>query len=261
MHFHVVSAALSERLKEFRDEAGSHEVLVVDPRVVREPAVERLVQALVALDGIEEDLVALHVEALCLAILTRLLSMRCHRDLPADRSPHGAPSEVAPEAGRRLRRCASCVAHHACRPGRCCRPDQDALRRAVQGGDGQHARMTSSCTGESSARRKCCATAALRLSTSPSVLASRPRPTSRRSSSVSPGSHRTAGVVQSWFRVSEMPRRPQPRHRQSVSDVQAVVRRPIASIPIRSRAFRIRKPSAVHRHADGVAPNLKASAA
>jgi AraC-like DNA-binding protein len=83
VHFHVVSAALSERLKEFRDEAGSHEVLVVDPRVVREPAVERLVQALVALDGIEEDLVALHVEALGLAILTRLLSMRCHRDLPA----------------------------------------------------------------------------------------------------------------------------------------------------------------------------------
>src|SRR6266496_6152293 len=29
-----------------------------------------------------------------------------------------------------LRRCASCVAHHACRPGRCCRPDQDALRRS-----------------------------------------------------------------------------------------------------------------------------------
>ena len=82
-HFHVVSAALAERLKEFYDEAGSHEVLVVDPRVVREPAVERLVQALVALDGVEKDLVALHVEALCLAILTRLLSMRCHRDLPA----------------------------------------------------------------------------------------------------------------------------------------------------------------------------------
>src|SRR5258708_13165631 len=83
VHFHVVSAALSERLKEFRDEAGSQEVLVVDPRVVREPAVERLVRALVALDGIEEDLVALHVEALGLAILTRLLSMRCRRDLPA----------------------------------------------------------------------------------------------------------------------------------------------------------------------------------
>ena len=30
-----------------------------------------------------EDLVALHVEALCLAILTRLLSMRGHSDLPA----------------------------------------------------------------------------------------------------------------------------------------------------------------------------------
>ena len=82
-HFHVVNAALAERLKEFNDEAGSHEVLVVDPRVVREPAVERLVQALVALDGVERDLVALYVEALCLAILTRLLSMRGHRDLPA----------------------------------------------------------------------------------------------------------------------------------------------------------------------------------
>src|SRR5258708_10706339 len=83
VYFHVVSAALSQRLKEFCDESGSHDVLVVDPRVVREPAVERLVQALVALDGIEEDLVALHVEAIGLAILTRLLSMRCHCGLPA----------------------------------------------------------------------------------------------------------------------------------------------------------------------------------
>ena len=82
-HFHVVSAALAERLKEFNDEADSQEVLVVDPRVVREPAVERLAQALVALDGIEKDLVALYVEALCLAILARLLSMRRDRDLPA----------------------------------------------------------------------------------------------------------------------------------------------------------------------------------
>jgi AraC-like DNA-binding protein len=82
-HFHVVSAALAERLKEFNDEAGSHGVLVVDPRVVREPAVERLVQALLALDGVEKDLVALYVEALCLAILTRLLSMRGDSDLPA----------------------------------------------------------------------------------------------------------------------------------------------------------------------------------
>jgi AraC-like DNA-binding protein len=82
-HFHVVSAALSERLKELHDNAGSREILVVDPRVVREPAVERLVQALVALDGVEKDLVALYVEALCLAILTRLLSIRCNRDLPA----------------------------------------------------------------------------------------------------------------------------------------------------------------------------------
>src|SRR5258708_18312398 len=80
-HFHVVNAALSERLKEFQGEVGSHEVLVVDPHVAREPAVERLVQALVALDGVEEDLVALYVEALCLAILARLLSMRCDRDL------------------------------------------------------------------------------------------------------------------------------------------------------------------------------------
>ena len=82
-HFHVVNAALAEHLRELYDDAGSHEVLVVDPRVVREPAVERLVQAFVAFDGVERDLVALHVEALCLAILTRLLSMRGHSDLPA----------------------------------------------------------------------------------------------------------------------------------------------------------------------------------
>ena len=82
-HFHVVNAALAEHLRELYDDAGSHEVLVVDPRVVREPAVERLVQAFVAFDGVERDLVALHVEALCLAILTRLLSMRSNSNLPA----------------------------------------------------------------------------------------------------------------------------------------------------------------------------------
>jgi AraC-like DNA-binding protein len=80
VHFHVVSAVLSERLK---DVIGSHEVLVVDPRVVRDAAVERLLHALVTLDGVEEGLVTLYVEALCLAILTQLLSMRCNRDLPA----------------------------------------------------------------------------------------------------------------------------------------------------------------------------------
>jgi len=106
VHFHVVSAALSERLKEFGDEAGSHEVLVVDPRVVREPAVERLVQALVALDGVEEDLVSLHVEALGLAILTRLLSMRCHRDLPA------AGRRTAPLPKWRLKRVVDYVDAH-----------------------------------------------------------------------------------------------------------------------------------------------------
>jgi AraC-like DNA-binding protein len=105
-HFHVVSAALTERLREFRDEAGSHEVLVVDPRAVRQPAVERLVQALVALDGIEKDLVPLHVEALGLAILTRLLSLRCHRDLPP------AGRRMAPLPKWRLKRVVDYVDTH-----------------------------------------------------------------------------------------------------------------------------------------------------
>src|SRR5258708_34594542 len=34
VHFHAVSAALSERLKEFRDEAGAQESLLSDPRCV-----------------------------------------------------------------------------------------------------------------------------------------------------------------------------------------------------------------------------------
>jgi AraC-like DNA-binding protein len=105
-HFHVVSAALSERLREFQDETGSPEVLVVDPHVVREPAVERLVQALVALDGVEKDLVALYVEALCLAILTRLLSLRCRRDLP----PTGR--RMAPLPKWRLKRVVDYVNAH-----------------------------------------------------------------------------------------------------------------------------------------------------
>ena len=83
-HFHVVNAALAEHLRELYDDAGSHEVGALLPcERVREPAVERLVQAFVAFDGVERDLVALHVEALCLAILTRLLSMRGHSNLPA----------------------------------------------------------------------------------------------------------------------------------------------------------------------------------
>jgi AraC-like DNA-binding protein len=105
-HFHVVSAALAERLKGFNDEAGSHGVLVVDPRVVREPAVERLVQALLALDGVEKDLVALYVEALCLAILTRLLSMRGNGDLPA------AGRRMAPLPKWRLKRVVDYVNTH-----------------------------------------------------------------------------------------------------------------------------------------------------
>jgi hypothetical protein len=78
----VVSAALSECSKDSATKPDLHGP-AVDPRVVREPAVERLVQAFVAFDGVERDLVALHVEALCLAILTRLLSMRGNSDLPA----------------------------------------------------------------------------------------------------------------------------------------------------------------------------------
>jgi AraC-like DNA-binding protein len=105
-HFHVVSATLAERLKEFDDEAGSHKVLVVDPRVVREPAVERLVEALLALDGVERGLVALYVEALCLAILTRLLSMRGDSDLPA------AGRRMAPLPKWRLKRVVDYVNAH-----------------------------------------------------------------------------------------------------------------------------------------------------
>jgi AraC-like DNA-binding protein len=101
--FHVVSDVLSERLK---DEIGSHEVLVVDPRVVRDPAVERLLHALVALDGVEKGLVALYVEALCLAILTQLLSMRCNRDLP------GTNRRTAPLPKWRLKRVVDYVNAH-----------------------------------------------------------------------------------------------------------------------------------------------------
>jgi AraC-like DNA-binding protein len=101
--FHVVSDVLSERLK---DEIGSHEVLVVDPRVVRDPAVERLLHALVALDGVEKGLVALYVEALCLAILTQLLSMRSNRDLP------DSSRRVAPLPKWRLKRVVDYVNAH-----------------------------------------------------------------------------------------------------------------------------------------------------
>ena len=145
-HFHVVNAALAEHLRELYDDAGSHEVLVVDPRVVREPAVERLVQAFVAFDGVERDLVALHVEALCLAILTRLLSMRGHSNLPA------SGRRMAPLPKWRLKRVVDYVnAHLASRitladlqvlPAgpECISPHSSGWRRGA-------APMTSSCAG------------------------------------------------------------------------------------------------------------------
>ena len=209
-HFHVVNAALAEHLRELYDDAGSHEVLVVDPRVVREPAVERLVQAFVAFDGVERDLVALHVEALCLAILTRLLSMRGHSNLPA------TGRRMAPLPKWRLKRVVDYVnAHLASRitladlqvlPAgpECISPHSSGWRRGA-------APMTSSCAGESSGRSNCCAIPALPLPTLPSASASRTRLTSPLSSSVSAEPRRTAGVGQRRFRVSGTARRPRPR--------------------------------------------------
>jgi AraC family transcriptional regulator len=81
LHVRVVSALLCEHLDRIQSQASSDEVLIVDPSFAQDPTIERLARSLVAADEVEQDLGALYADAVCLAIVTRLLGMRCSRDL------------------------------------------------------------------------------------------------------------------------------------------------------------------------------------
>jgi AraC family transcriptional regulator len=81
VHVRVVSALLCEHLDRIQSQAGPDDVLIVDPRFAQDPTIERLARSLVATDEVEQGLSALYADAVCLAIVTRLLGMRCNRDL------------------------------------------------------------------------------------------------------------------------------------------------------------------------------------
>jgi AraC-like DNA-binding protein len=75
---HVVSDLLFERLSEGCDETGPEGTLVVDSRLVQDPAIERLAQMLSAIKRPEQDL-----GAIWLAIVALLLEMHGNRSVSA----------------------------------------------------------------------------------------------------------------------------------------------------------------------------------
>jgi AraC-like DNA-binding protein len=82
MHVEVVSALLYEYLDKIQDQGGPGDVPIVDPRFAQDPAIEQLARALVATDEVEQGLGALYADAVCVAIVTRLLGMRCAPNSP-----------------------------------------------------------------------------------------------------------------------------------------------------------------------------------
>jgi len=76
VHLMVVSGPLYDHLDRIGAKAGPDDLLIVEPRFVRDPAIAQLARALLAVDDVGRGLGVLHVEAIGLAIVTRLLGMR-----------------------------------------------------------------------------------------------------------------------------------------------------------------------------------------
>jgi transcriptional regulator GlxA family with amidase domain len=93
VHVHIASALLYDQLDKRQGRTNSGKVLIVDPRLVRDPAIERLARAFVVEDEVTKGLDALYVDAVCLALVTRLLGLRCDLQLPtASRQPAALPT-------------------------------------------------------------------------------------------------------------------------------------------------------------------------
>lgn len=89
---HVVSALLYDHLDKLQGQTSPDKVLVVDPHCVRDPTIERLMWTLIAANEVEKDLGALYVDAICLALVTRLLGIEHDFQLPAtSRRPVALP--------------------------------------------------------------------------------------------------------------------------------------------------------------------------
>ncbi len=90
VNVHIASTLLYGHLHRVKASAGK--AVVADPRVLRDPDIERLARALAAADEVATDIDALYVDAICLALLARLLGMYCDVQLPrTNRCPSALP--------------------------------------------------------------------------------------------------------------------------------------------------------------------------
>jgi AraC family transcriptional regulator len=80
---HVVSAPLYECLEGIRGLVGPDEVVIADPRFGRDPIIKRLARALVAMEAVGHGLGPVYANAVCVAIVTRLIAIRRTSGPPA----------------------------------------------------------------------------------------------------------------------------------------------------------------------------------
>ena len=85
LYLHVTSALLSEYLEKAQSHIGPDGVPIVDPRFAGDPAIERLVSALAAMEEMDQGFSTLYADAIGLAIVTRLLGIYSDSDLPSSK--------------------------------------------------------------------------------------------------------------------------------------------------------------------------------
>ena len=83
---HVASVPLHEGLEAIREQVGPGEVVIADPRFAQDPIIERLARALLAMEEVGQGLGALYAQAVCVALVTRLIALCRLRGLPATNS-------------------------------------------------------------------------------------------------------------------------------------------------------------------------------
>ncbi len=110
MRVYIESAVLHGHLSRLQGQGTPGEPVVADPCHLRDPATERLARMIVAAGEAGQGLGALYVDAICLALVTRLLGVRRDLQLPAtNRFPKALPKW-------RLRRVIDYVDAHLAEP-------------------------------------------------------------------------------------------------------------------------------------------------
>src|SRR5882757_8322948 len=82
VRIYVISPLLYEHLDKIKGQAGFEDVSIDSQRFAQDPAIDRLARALVVMGEMERELAAIYVDGICLAIVARLLSMRCDCNTP-----------------------------------------------------------------------------------------------------------------------------------------------------------------------------------